>query len=404
MNSLPPPGKFRRIACCLAALLLIAAAKPLPGTPGVTAHEIAAGTHMDLSGPLAAWGQAARNGIRMAFDETNAEGGVHGRMLRLIAYDDKYDAALATARVHELVTKDRVFAILSPLGTPTVQASMREALDHRVLHLFPLMSDEQSYLPLHRLKFATAPPYAAEIAAGIDYLLAMRHAGKVGVLYQDNVFGRGVRDGAAAALAPHGQALVAAVGFSPGATELSAEVAQLKAARADIVVLGSVLQDTLAALRAAYSLAWHPIFLCSSACYAPETATLGGWFAEGLYAVGQVPIPYPDDREAKLRAWAAGYEKKFGVAPTVQALQAYLNARLFVDALIETGAAPTPAGFARTLETMGAWLDPQLGGLPVAFAPEDHLGVHTGFLARVHNSRWVTLTGALDGAQSSSKK
>ncbi len=387
---------MKRLSAALIAALLFLPTQTTRAAQGVSAHEMVVGTHMDMSGPLAAWGQAACNGITLAFDEANDAGGVHGRKLRLIAFDDKYEVSDAQAVVHELVANYHVFAILSPLGTPTVQASMKEALDHGVLHLFPLMADRQSYLPLHPLKFAVLPPYANEIKAGLDDLLAAHHAAKVGVLYQDNDYGLAVREGAEAALGPRGLIPVAAVSYPSAATSLDAEIAALKSTGAEIVVLGSVVQDTIAALRAAHARGLHAQFLCPASCYVPETATLGGALVEGLYAVGQAPIPYPDDPNRNLRAWVARYEKKFSAAPSVVALEAYLNARLFIDALALTGPSPTQAGFARTLETMGPWLDPQLGGVPVAFSPGNHLGVQSGFLARVHNGRWVTQIATLD--------
>ena len=83
---------------------------------------------------------------------------------------------------------------------------------------------------------------------------------------------------------------------------------------------------------------WRPLFLCTSACYAPEFATLGGADAESLFAVGQVPIPYADDK--KLGAWVKRYEARFSAVPTVQALTAYRNARLFLSALRQAGRSP----------------------------------------------------------------
>ena len=359
-------------------------------------HAIIVGTHLDLSGPLAQWGQATRNGLRMGIDEANAEGGMQGRQIRLIVEDDRYDPAAAASAVRKLVNEDGVFAILSPLGTPTVEASMTQALNHGVLHLFPLMADAQSFHPLHPLKFAVTPPYANDIAAGLDYLLTNSRKRKVAVLYETNAFGAGILDGAQTALARRHLKPAAVVGFPAGATNFRGEIAKLKAARADIVVLGTVVQDTLEVLRAVRTSAWHPLFfLCSAACYTPETTTLGGTLVEGLYAVADVPIPYANDPNAKLRGWAESYQRKFGAPATLQALQGYLNARLFAGAVRKTGVL-TQVNYARTLETMAPWTDERLDGLPVKFTPEDHLGVHAGFLARVQKGRWVTQTASLE--------
>jgi len=367
-------------------------------------HEILVGTHLDLSGPLSPWGQATHNGLRMGIEEANAAGGMNGSRIRLIVEDDKYDPAVAATAMRKLVGEDRVFAILSPLGTPTVEASMAEALNHGVLHLFPLMADAQSYYPLHALKFAITPTYANDIAAALDYLITAKRMKKVGVLHEANAFGLGIFDGAQTALARHKLKPVAVVNFPADASNFGKEINRLKAAKVEVVVLGSVVQDTLGILRAAYTRGWHPVFLCSAACYTPETTTLGGALVEGLYAIADTPMPYRDAADGKLAAWAARYQSKFGEAPTTQALQGYLNAKLFADAVRKTGAVLTQVSFARTLERIDAWTDAKVGGPPVKFSAQDHLGMHAGFLARVQKGRWTTLTGALDMVQATATR
>src|SRR5882672_752009 len=116
------------IAAAVLALYPATQAIAQTGPQGVLAHELIIGTHVDLSGPLSPWGKAVRNGLTMAVNEANEAGGVNGRTIRLIVKDDGYDSTQASIAVRQLVTQDRVFAILSPLGTPTVNASMKEAL------------------------------------------------------------------------------------------------------------------------------------------------------------------------------------------------------------------------------------------------------------------------------------
>lgn len=384
---------------CSLVLLLSLTAPRAWSAQGAMTHEIIVGTHVDLSGPLAEWGKATRNGLRMGVEEANAAGGMGGRRIRLIVEDDQYGTAMAAAAVRKLVREDRAFAILSPLGTPTVAASMQEALDRGVLHLFPLTADAQSFHPLHPLKFAVTPPYANDIAAGLEYLLSTSRGKKVAVLYQANAFGLSVFDGAQTALAKRGLKPAAVVNFPAGTTSFAKQVAKLKASKADIVVLGTVMQDTLAILRAARARGFRPVFLCSAACYTPEMATLGGASVEGLYATADIPIPYSDDPNPGLRAWAARYQSKFRSVPTLQALQGYMNARLFAEAVRRTGIVLTQAQFAQTLEKMEPWTDPKLDGLAVKFSPKDHLGVHAGFLARVQKGRWMIIDPDLAGTK-----
>jgi ABC-type branched-subunit amino acid transport system substrate-binding protein len=368
----------------------IAGAGAQPAAQGVLAQEIIIGTHVDLSGPLAPWGRAVSNGLSLAFEEANRSGGVNGRTIRLIVKDDAYDPAQAASAVRQLVIQDRVFAILSPLGTHTVTASLQEALSRGVLYLFPLTASPETHAPLAPLKFALTPTHEMEIQEGLRRILNARGPLKVGVLAPNDAFGRAVSQGAVNELQRRGLALGALLPFARGRETYDSIATKLRGERVDVVVLGIEPEETLALLRVARTMRWRPLFLCTSACYAAEFATLGAADAEGLFAVGQVAIPYADD--TKLRAWIRRYEARFSAVPTVQALTAYRNARLFLSVLRQAGRTPTQAGVATILETRGSWTDPELGGLPIEFSPTDHLGGHSGLLAQVRGGRWVVLT------------
>jgi ABC-type branched-subunit amino acid transport system substrate-binding protein len=382
------------LAVCafLAASLTDAQPAPAPAQ-GVHPQDIVIGTHVDLSGPLAPWGKAVSNGLTLAIEEANSKGGVNGRSVRLIVKDDAYDQTQAASAVRQLVTQDRVFAILSPLGTHTMSASLQEALSRGVLYLFPMTASPEAHTPLAPLKFALTPTHEMEIQEGLRRILNAKGPLKVGVLAPNDAFGREVSQGAVNELQRRGLALGAMLPFSRGTETFDSIARKLRGERIDVVVLGVEPEETLGVVRAARSIQWRPIFLCTSACYAPELATLSGADAEGLLAVGQIAIPYADDK--KLSPWVKRYERRFSALPTVQALTAYRNARLFLSVLRQAGSNPTQAGVAGVLETRGSWTDPELGGLPIEFTPKDHLGGHSGLLAQVRGGRWVVLADNL---------
>ena len=360
------------------------------------AQEITIGTHLDLSGPLAPWGQAVRNGLTLAIDEANAEGGVNGRKITLVVKDDGYNSERASEAARALVVQDRVFAILSPLGTPTAQAAMRQALSRGVLYLFPLTASADAYLPVEPLKFAITPSHNLTIQWGLRRILNARGPLRVGLLASADDLGASVRAGVDTELARRRLKITAAEQFSRGPdNDLAAHLEKLRAARVDIVVLGTEAEEAMAALRQASTMTWRPIFLCTAACYLPELVTLAKGQTEGLYAIGQLPIPYPDT--PRMRDWVQRYEARFAKVASLQALTAYRNARLFLAVLRQAGQNPTQAGFARLLETRGAWTDPVLGGLPIEFMAGDHLGSHSGLLAQVRGGRWVVLADNLSG-------
>jgi ABC-type branched-subunit amino acid transport system substrate-binding protein len=375
------------VAVCVAALAFSA---PALAAPGVTAKEIVVGTHVDLSGPLLAVGVAVKNGLTLAFEETNKKGGVFGRKLVLVAEDNAYDPKRAAAVIDTMLRRG-VFAILCPTGAPTVAATMPTVLNKGILHLFPFTSADDTYVPSQPLEFTVDMPVAEQIAFGLDWIERQRGDLKVGVLARDDAFGRTARDGAAIALARRKQHFVETAVFTPGMRSYAKQIAALRKSRVEVVVLGAVAQETFDIARQAHARGWFPIFLCPSACYAPEVATLGGAAVTGLYAVATTPNPYPDDRDPKLRAWVKHYERRFHTVASAQALQAYLDARLFIEALKGSGPNPTQRGLARALEAMPAWRDPDFNTLPVDFSAKDHIGMHTAFLAQIRGGRWLTL-------------
>ena len=355
--------------------------------PGVHPGEIAVGSVLDLSGPLATEGVAIKDGLSLAFDQTNAKGGVLGRRIELIVKDSGYDPARARAAAGALLAKG-IFAMIGANGTPPVSAIEGPVLAHGALLLFPFTPAPAGPLQAERLKFELALPVSDQIGAGLAALLDERGSLKTAVLYRDDAYGRAALKGAVRTLARRGLTPVAAVAFAPGADDLSAQIASLRAAGAEVVVLGAVAQESFRALAASHARRWYPVFLCPSDCYVPEAATLGGRAAEGLYALATTPIPYPDSGNRAIDAWARGFERRFHILASAQALRAYLDGRLFVEALRRSGPHPTPLHFARVLEAMPPWTDPTYGGVAIDYTPRDHLGLRTGFLAQFVRGRW----------------
>ena len=377
------------LACLALACSYATAARAEAAAPKA-AGEIVIGTHVDLSGPLSSWGASVRNGLTMAFEEANEMGGIGGRMLRLVVRDDTYDPREAARAVRTLADDDHVFAILSPLGTPTMHAAIDEALSRDVLYLFPLTASEEAFFPPSRLKFSLTPSHAMEVQEGLRRILNARGATKVGILATSDEFGRAVKQGATNELQRRGTAFAAEAVFSSSDVRLDDALDALHRQGVELVVLGTEAGQALQVMRAAAGMRWKPMFLCSSACYESEFATLAGNDAEGLYSVGQVPIPYPED--PKLGTWVHRYEAEFSTVANIHALTAYRSAHLFLTVLRQAGPAPSQAQFAKVLETRGTWTDPALGGLPAEFSSTDHLGSHTSLLAQIRRGRWTVLT------------
>ncbi|MBM3385556.1 MAG: ABC transporter substrate-binding protein, partial [Betaproteobacteria bacterium] len=190
----------RTIAALATAAALGAAGLAHAQGQGVTAKEIVLGTAQDMSGPVAPFSKPAVNGMRMRVDEINASGGIHGRMIKLVVEDHGYDPKKAVLAAQKMIQKDRIFAAIGSIGTPTAMAAMPLYLDKGVLHLFPLSAARQMYEPLHKYKYSFAATYFDQMRAGLKHLVKERGHKRICSLYQDDDFGLEVHAGGEAAL------------------------------------------------------------------------------------------------------------------------------------------------------------------------------------------------------------
>ena len=160
------------LACTTTLAIVPALAQTKVTNQGVTSTEIVLGTHQDLSGPIKVWGVPVLNGMQLAVEEINAKGGIHGRKLRLVAEDSQYDPKKAVLASQKMVEKDKVFAMVGPMGSPTVLASQDVLFDAGVPQLFPLTAAEFTFKfdpkkPQERLKFNNLLPYVESTRAAL---------------------------------------------------------------------------------------------------------------------------------------------------------------------------------------------------------------------------------------------
>ena len=383
---------MKRLATLLITLAPLAVAAQ---TQGISKDEIVVGTIQDLSGPLAALGTHFRNSLQMRFDEVNAEGGIHGRKIRLVAEDSGYDPKKGVLAAQKLVQRDKVFAAVSNLGSPVMLATMPLFLERKVLHLFPAAAHPSAYEPLHKYKFQNLPSYATQIEKAAPELVRKNGYKKVGILYQDDDFGQDVLAGTEAALKALNLPMCGKATYKRGATDFSSQVATLKGSGCDFVVLGTVLRETVGALAEARKSGWDVPMLVQAAGYSAQVPALGGKVTEGLYGTPLTPHPYPDEANKKLMAWIASYKQKFSADPNAYTAIGYAQADLFVMAAQKAGPKLTVESFAEALESLTR--EPDFLGSPrFTFSKSDHLGSRATRLAQIRNGRWENITDYME--------
>ena len=117
---------FRALGLAVGALALThlpASAQTKLTNEGISPTELVIGTHQDLSGPIKVWGVPVSNGMKMAVEEINAAGGINGRKLRMILEDNSYDPKKAVLATQKMIERDKVFAMVGPMGSATVLAA-----------------------------------------------------------------------------------------------------------------------------------------------------------------------------------------------------------------------------------------------------------------------------------------
>ena len=139
-------------AAALAATLSWSSIPALAADPvrGVTDTEIVIGTITDLSGVTAVQGVNNSDAIRMAFDEANEKGGVHGRKIKYIVEDNQYMVPRAVQAMNKLLNNDNIFLALVDGGTPMNDANMPAEFEKNVPNVFPLTSARSMYQPLQQ--------------------------------------------------------------------------------------------------------------------------------------------------------------------------------------------------------------------------------------------------------------
>jgi branched-chain amino acid transport system substrate-binding protein len=364
-------------------------------TRGVTATEIVLGMHTDLSGPAATYGVSSSNAVKMRFDEANDKGGIQGRKIKLIVEDTQYQVPRAVQAGTKLINRDKIFAMVAPLGTPMNNALFKDQFEAGVPNLFPLSAARSMYEPFHKLKFYGAASYVDQVRAGINYFVSKKGKKALCAMYQDTDFGKEVLDGVQIQADKMKIKLVETTTHKPTDQDFTAQITKLKGAGCDLVVLGTIVRDSIVPYATARKIGWTDVdFLGSAATYDLFVAAAQGGVTEGLYAMGLTDMPYRDTLSPGAQAWFDRYKDRYKAEPNIGAVYGHVAADLTAVGLDKAGKDLTLDSFAKGLESIRGYRD-IFNGPEVNFAPDKHQGANSSFLAVVKGGRWTRLTDPL---------
>ncbi len=351
---------------------------------GVTDNEIRFGISAALSGPTKELGQNMNRGIVAAFNVANANGGVHGRQLRLIAADDGYEPARAAETMKQLFEKDQVFGVVGNVGTPTAVVALPYALERKMLFFGAftgagLLRND----PPDRYVFNYRASYAEETAATVHYLVKVRQLKpeQIAVFAQADSYGDSGFVGVTKAVRALGgdDNAVLRLHYQRNTVDVDDAVEQLKKSRVPIRAVVMVPAYRAAAKFIEKTKDLFPDMIYTSVSFVGSTALanelmlLGKRFANGVI-VTQV-VPALDGHSSLVIDYKNALAKYFpGEAPDYVSLEGYVAANVLIEALKQNGPQLDTERLVATLENLR---DLDIGlGTPVTFSRSDHQGVH----------------------------
>jgi branched-chain amino acid transport system substrate-binding protein len=351
---------------------------------GITDNEIRFGISAALSGPTKELGQNMNRGIVAAFNMANANGGVHGRQLRLIAADDGYEPARAAETMKQLYEKDQVFGVVGNVGTPTAVVALPYALERKMLFFGAftgagLLRND----PPDRYVFNYRASYAEETAATVHYLVKVRQLKpeQIAVFAQQDSYGDSGFVGVTKAVRALGgdDTAVLRLHYQRNTVDVDDAVEQLKKSRVPIRAVIMVPAYRAAAKFIEKTRDLYPDMIYTSVSFVGSTALanelmlLGKRFANGVI-VTQV-VPALDGHSSLVIDYKNALAKYFpGEAPDYVSLEGYVAANVLIEALKQNGPQLDTERLVATLENLR---DLDIGlGTPVTFSRSDHQGVH----------------------------
>jgi len=362
----------------LAATALPAQAKEV----GVSSTEIKLGMTLPLTGTASLGYNKIPGAAKAYFDYLNENGGINGRKVTLVVKDDRYVPTEAVAKTNELILKDKVMALLAPLGTANVKAVASSVNPGRrgipVLFVntgFSGFADKKKY----PTTYTVLPSYIMEAKIMGQYINENFAGKKIGLLYQDDDFG----SDALAGFKTAGTKFAVTVPYASGsqsATAAAGWITRFKAAEADVVILFGVSSATSAMLGTAAQLRYAPQWMLGSVGGDATTIRATGVPAAVLNgAIGFSPVPATNDmKDEYVKFFSDIYAKAVPGSPfDLNVLLGMNTAFMTAQALKAAGTSPTRKSLINAINTRGATFA-NSALVPAAYSRTSQVGL-TGY-------------------------
>jgi ABC-type branched-subunit amino acid transport system substrate-binding protein len=388
------------LGCSLA--LVAGASGATRGDPGVTSSSVLLGGTAALSGPESAYYAPVAKGAQAYFAYVNAHGGVNGRKIDYKVVDDAYDPAQTVQATRQLVQQDQVFAIFNSIGTEHMLAVRPFLNQAKVPQLFvgsgarAILSGRSRY----PWTIGYLPSFVGEGKTYGRYIAAHTPKARIAVLYENDDYGKDLRDGLQAGLGKNNK-IVATASYELTDTDMSAQIAQLKSSHADTLALFALPKQVIQAFLAAHKLGWQPHYYISAVSIDPFVmnvvgASAGKQVTEGAISsaflkVATDPTLVNDPGTKLYKSIMRDFCQ--GCDPTALAhIYGMASAYTMVDALKQAGKNLTREGVLRAATHLDEKANPFLQpGIVIKTSPTDYLAFEQVRMFRFTRGRWTPL-------------
>jgi branched-chain amino acid transport system substrate-binding protein len=374
--------------------------------PGVTDTEIKIGNTCFYSGPASSYGTIGR-AMAAYYKMVNDEGGVNGRKIDFISYDDAYSPPKTVEMTRKLVEEDKVFLDAGPLGTPTNTAIWHYMNEHKVPQLFVGTGATKWDDPKgHPWTIGWQPNYQSEGRIYAAYILEHKPAGKIGVLYQDDDFGKDYLKGVTDGLGDKAKSMiVVAASYETTDPTVDSQVLSMKAAGCDVFVNTAIPKFAAQSIKKAAEIDWKPLHILSSiaASTAGTLKPAGLEISKGIVSDFYLRDPtdprWQDDPGYKW--WVGFMDKYYPTGDKTDGFNVYgpSNAATVVQVLKQCGNELTRENVMKQAANLHDFTVPMLlPGITINTSPTDFAPVKQVQMARFDGTSWGLFGPLLTGA------
>jgi branched-chain amino acid transport system substrate-binding protein len=373
---------------------------------GATDTEIKIGNIMPYSGPLSAYALIGRTESAF-FNKINAEGGINGRKINFVTYDDAFSPPKTVEQARKLVESDEVLLLFQSLGTPTNNAIRPYLNQKKVPQLFVAtgatqFGDRKSF----PWTMGWQPTYQTEGRIYAAYILQNLPQAKIGILYQNDDSGRdyikGLKDGLGAEAAK--RMIVAELPYDPSETTVDSQIVTLKTMGADVFFNESSPKFAAQAIRKAGEIGWKPVqFLASiSNSVGSVLKPAGLEYAKDILSSNYIKDPtdpaWKDD--PAIKQWASFMDKYFpeGDKTSTFSVYGYVTAQTMVEVLKQCGDELTRENVMKQAANLRDFApDLLLPGIKINTSPTDYYPIEQMQMSRFNGEHGVLFGPVISG-------